>query len=208
MNVHIILDVAVRGAELTAEKLLQATHELMLEHGGVEPSVAELCERAGVQVAMVSYCFGGKQQLLEALLERTIAGVMAELDRLAATDMSPAEKLRRHIRAVVRNFVRYPYAQRLSQTLAAGGPPVAQMADQFARPLLAFHEQLLNEGARRGEFRDVDPVLFFFSLVGLCEFLFAARGWLDDIAGEQIDEAMIERFTEHTTEFVLRGIAA
>ena len=198
---------AVKGAEQTAERLLQATHELMLEHGGVEPSVAELCERAGVQVAMVSYCFGGKQQLLETLLERTIAGVMAELDRLAATDMAPEDKLRRHIRAVVRNFVRYPYAQRLSQTLTAGGPPVAQMTDQFARPLLAFHEQLLNAGAANGAFRDLDPVLFFFSLVGLCEFLFAARGWLDDLAGEQIDDALIDRFTEHTTELVLRGIS-
>jgi AcrR family transcriptional regulator len=206
MNVHIIRK--VKGAELTAERLLQATHELMLEHGGVEPSVAGLCERAGVQVGMVSYCFGGKQQLLEALLERTIAGVIAELHRLAATDLPPAEKLRRHVVGVVRNFVRYPYAQRLSQTLAAGGPPVTQMADQFARPLLDFYRELLHQGAAAGDFRDVDPTMFLFSLVGMCEFLFAARSWLEDAAGENIDEAMIERFTDHTAELVLRGIAA
>lgn len=199
---------AVKGAEQTAEKLLQATHELLVEHGGVEPSVAELCERAGVQVGMVSYCFGGKTQLLEALLERTLAGVIAELRRLETTDLPPKEKLRRHVAGVIRNFVRYPYAQRLSQTLAAGGPPVARMADQFAGPLLAFHERLLREGVERGEFREVDPTLFFFSLVGASEFLFAGRSWLDDLAGEQIDEAMVERFTEHTTELVLRGIGS
>jgi TetR/AcrR family transcriptional regulator len=199
---------AVRGAELTAEKLLQATHELMLEHGGVEPSVAELCERAGVQVGMVSYCFGGKTQLLEALLERTIAGVVAELDGLAATDLPPKEKLRRHVAGVVRNFVRFPYAQRLSQTLAAGDPAGVQMAEQYARPSLAFYEQLLADGFERGEFREVDPTLFFFSLVGMCEFLFAGRMWLEEAAGEEIDEQLLERFTEHTTELVLRGIAA
>jgi AcrR family transcriptional regulator len=202
MNVHIIRQ--VRGAELTAEKLLQATHELMLEHDGVEPSVAELCERAGVQVGMVSYCFGGKNQLLEALLERAIEDVVAQLHRLAATDLPPEEKLRRHIAGVIRNFVRYPYAQRLSQTLTAGGPPAAAMAEQFAGPLLEFHRGLLADGERASEFRSVDPVLFFFSLVGMCEFLFAGRSWLD----EAIDEPLIDRFTAHTTELVLRGIAS
>lgn len=196
-----------KGAELTAEKLLQATHELMLEHGGVEPSVSQLCERAGVQVAMVSYCFGGKTQLLAALLERAIEDVVAQLDRLAAADMTPDEKLRRHVAGVIRNFVRYPYAQRLSQTLAAGGPTVAGMAEQFARPLLDFHRQLLAEGERTGRFRHVDPTLFFFSLVGACEFLFAAQGWLQDAAGERIDERLIERFTDHTIRLVLSGIA-
>ena len=193
---------AVKGAELTAEKLLQATHELMLEHGGVEPSVSQLCERAGVQVAMVSYCFGGKTQLLQALLERAVEDVVAQLERLAAAEMPPDEKLRRHVAGVIRNFVRYPYAQRLSQTLAAGGPTVAGMGERFAGPLLQFHTELLRAGADAGVFRSVDPSLFFFSLVGACEFLFAAQGWLD----EGIDEALIERFTDHTTELVLRGI--
>jgi AcrR family transcriptional regulator len=196
--------VAVKGAELTAEKLLQATHELMLEHGGVEPSVSQLCERAGVQVAMVSYCFGGKAQLLETLLERAVEDVVAQLGRLAAADMAPEQKLRRHVAGVIRNFVRYPYAQRLSQTLAAGAPAVAGMAEGFARPLLAFHEQLLADGVRAGAFRPVDPTLFFFSLVGACEFLFAGQAWLE----EPIDEPLIERFTDHTTELVLRGLAA
>ncbi|HWE33362.1 MAG TPA: TetR family transcriptional regulator [Solirubrobacteraceae bacterium] len=197
---------AVRGAELTAEKLLQATHQLMLEQGGVEPSVSQLCERAGVQVAMVSYCFGGKTQLLQALLERAVEDVVAQLERLAAADMPPDEKLRRHVAGVIRNFVRYPYAQRLSQTLAAGGPTVAGMGERFARPLLEFHAELLQAGADAGVFRPVDPTLFFFSLVGACEFLFAGRSWLEDAAGERIDERLIERFTEHTTELVLRGI--
>jgi TetR/AcrR family transcriptional regulator len=194
---------AVKGAELTAERLLQATHELMLEQGGVEPSVSQLCERAGVQVAMVSYCFGGKAQLLQALLERAVEDVVAQLERLAAADMPPDEKLRRHVTGVIRNFVRYPYAQRLSQTLAAGGPAVAGIGERFARPLLEFHRQLLSDGERAGVFREIDPTLFFFSLVGACEFLFAAQGWLE----EPIDEPLIERFTTHTTELVLRGLA-
>ena len=73
---------------------------------------------------------------------------------------------------------------------------------------MAFYQQLLAAGSQAGAFRDVDPTLFSVSLVGMCEFLFAARSWLQDAAGEAIDEPLIERFIEHTTDLVLRGIAA
>jgi len=42
----------------------------------------------------------------------------------------------------------------------------------------------------------------------MCEFLFAARSWLETAAGEQLDEPLIERFTDHTVELLLHGIAS
>lgn len=195
------------GADATREKLLQAAHELLFERAGAEPSVSQISQRAGVQVAMVSYCFGGKTGLLEALIERTSGGVVSELERLAAVDLPPVEKLRRHVAAIIRNFVRFPYANQLSERLGAGDRHAARMAAVFARPTLAFYRDLLGEGVRRGEFREVDPTLLFFSVIGMCEFLFAARSWLGD-AGESLDDELIERFTDHTIELVLHGIAA
>jgi AcrR family transcriptional regulator len=195
---------AVRSPQ-TREKLLQATHELLDERAGAEPSVAQICERAGVQVAMVSYCFGGKAGLLEALVERTCAGVIEELDRLAAMDLPPDEKLRLHVAAMVRNFVKYPYVHQLSERLVAGEHTAERMASLFAKPTLAFYRDLLATGAFRP---GLDPTLLFFSVVGACEFLFAARSWLAEGAGETLDEALVERFTTHTIELVLHGIAA
>jgi len=127
-----------RGAEITREKLLQATHELLLERRGADPSVSQICERAGVQVAMVSYCFGGKAQLLEALVERTTEVVVGELNQLAAREVSPEQKLRRHIAAVIRNFLRYPYTNQLSERLSAGEAATA-LANTFAQPMLDFY---------------------------------------------------------------------
>ncbi len=202
------LDPSLKGADLSREKLLQATHELLYERAGAEPSVSQICERAGLQLAMVSYCFGGKTQLLEALVERDRRGVLARLDRLASLDLPPEEKLRLHVAEVVRNFVRFPYVNQLAERLRAGEHPAAGMAEAIGRPTLDFYRELLAAGGARGEFRNVDPTLFFFSLVGMCEFLFAARSWLEDVAGERLDQELIERFTQHTTELVLHGIAA
>jgi AcrR family transcriptional regulator len=196
-----------RGADATREKLLQATNELLFERSGAEPSVSQICERAGVQVAMVSYCFGGKNQLLDALLERITDAVKAELDQLAALDLRPEETLRRHVAAIVRNFFRFPYATQLNERLRAEHQPPAPMTTIFAEPMTAFYRELLDEGVRTGEFRKVDPTLFFFSIVGMCEYLFAARSLLSD-SGQEIDDELIRRFTDHTIDLLLYGIAA
>jgi AcrR family transcriptional regulator len=190
-----------KGADATREKLLQAANELLFERSGAEPSVSQICERAGVQVAMVSYCFGGKNQLLEALVERINIGIRGELERLAAREMAPEEMLRHHVAAMVRNFVRFPYVSQLNERLRAGNQP----AQRIAPPLTDFYRELLGAGARDGAFREVDPELFFFSLVGMCEYLFSARSLLTE-GGGAVDDDLIERFTEHTIDLVLHGI--
>jgi len=193
-------------AQVTREKLLQATHELLVERRAVEPPVSEICARAGVNVAMVSYCFGGKAQLLDALLERTVADVVVELERLTAQDLGPVETLRRHVAGVIANYVRYPYTVALGERL---GDPDGRTAETFARPLLAFHARLLQAGAASGDFRTgIDPPFFFSSLVGMCEFFFSARTWVEGATGHPIDADVVARFTEHTTALLLEGLSA
>jgi AcrR family transcriptional regulator len=198
----------LRGADLSRERLLQATHELLLENGGAEPSVSQICGRAGMQLGMVSYCFGGKAQLLDALLRRGASEASRELEELVAADLSATQKLRRHIRGMIRNFVRYPYAQRLGEQVAANNAQSHAWAEIFATPALALYRKLVADGIASGEFRpDVDAGLLFFSSVGMCEFLFAAKSWLS-LAGEVLDDALLDRFADHTVALLLQGVTA
>ena len=41
---------------------------------------------------------------------------------------------------------------------------------------------------------------------GMCEFLFAAKSWLP-LAGERLDEQLLDRFAEHCAGILLNGIA-
>jgi TetR/AcrR family transcriptional regulator len=193
---------APRGADATREKLLQATHELLLERAGAEPSLSQICERAGVQTGMVRYCFGGKTQMLEALVERIRDGVIADLHRLAAADLEPEDKLRRNVRAMARNFASYPYGSQLTEQLRAGGDHGEQIATTFGDAMVPFYAQLLQDGVRDGTFRDVDPRLLFASIAGMAEYFSAARSLFD---GEDAEE-LIDRFCDHTIELLLHGI--
>jgi TetR/AcrR family transcriptional regulator len=200
--------VAIRSADLTAEKLLQATHDLLVERAGQEASVSEICQRASVNVAMVKYCFGSKRELLEALLERVLRQLVGELEGLSQADLDPESKLRRHVTEIVRNYVRYPYVNRLmnERLLSAEPEAVDRISQSFAVPARDFYAELLREGQSRSGWRQLDPTLFFFSIVGVCEFLFAARPLLERAFLRSLDGELVERYSAQVTELVITGM--
>jgi AcrR family transcriptional regulator len=197
-----------RGADATAERLLQASHELLYERSGAPFSVNELCARAQANVAMVKYCFGNKDGLLLALTLRITDHFRSDFERLAGVDMGWREKLERHVAGMVRNYWRFPYINRLLADQIQRADEPDPLSESFAAPLAAFHRDLLGEGARAGEVRAIDPVLFFFSVVGMSEFLFTARGWRIHGFGLVLDEDVVDRYTDHVVELLLGGIAA
>jgi TetR/AcrR family transcriptional regulator len=199
---------AQRSADLTREKLLGAAHDLLVEQSGRAATVSEICARAEVNVAMVKYCFGSKDGLLDALLERALRQLAGELEQLAALDLPPAEKLRRHVAGIVGNYVRYPYVNRLmnERLLAADPKGVATISSSFAIPARDWYAALLADGHAGEGWRDLDPTLFFFSVIGICEFLFAARPLLERAFDEQLDDQLVQRFTDHVTALVAAGV--
>jgi AcrR family transcriptional regulator len=199
---------ATRSADQTAAKLVRAAHDLLVERAGQSASVSEICARADVNVAMVKYCFGSKDGLLDALLEQALRQLAQEIDRLADTDLPPSEKLRRHVGGIVRNYVRFPYVNRLmnERLLAADPEAVDRIGASFALPARDWYATLLQEGRAHEGWREADPTVFFFAIVGLCEFLFSARPLLERGFGESIDDALVQRFSDQVADLAIAGI--
>ncbi len=197
-------------ADATREKLLAATHELLRERVGGPVSVNEICIRAGANVAMVKYCFGSKDAMIAALIERIVAGFIRELDALDKRSLNASEKLRVHVAEIVRNYVRYPYINRLlsAQLFETGAKGAASLSLNFAVPARDWYRRLLTEGRKAGEFRSVDPTLFFFTVIGLAEFFFTAQPLLRGFAIDKVDEDLLDRYIAHVTEMVLHGVQA
>ncbi|MBV8923897.1 MAG: TetR family transcriptional regulator [Bradyrhizobium sp.] len=161
----------------TAEKLLVAASELMIERASIEVSLSDIAQKSGVNAALVKYHFGNKDGLLLGLLARDAATEMANLEYLLEQPITPTTKLKLHIAGIIRAYHRFPYMNRLIHYLLHESS--AESADQvskfFVAPLLDFHRRLLAQGIRCGEFRKIDPVLFYTSLIGACDHLFFGR---------------------------------
>jgi TetR/AcrR family transcriptional regulator len=197
-------------ADLTRERLLSAAHDLLVERPGHTATVSEICGRAEANVAMIKYCFGSKSGLLDALLERVLLGLAAEVAGLGRSELRPEEQLRRHVSEIVRNYVRHPYVNRLmnERLMAAEPDAVDRISRSFAIPVRDFYAQLLAEGRADAGWREIDPTLFFFSVVGVCEFLFSARPLLERAYGQAIDDDLVERYSDHVAELVVAGVGA
>ena len=80
------------GKNTTAEKLLVAASELMIERSSIEVSLSDIAQKSGVNAALVKYHFGNKDGLLMALLARDAATEVANLEYLLAQPIAPTAK--------------------------------------------------------------------------------------------------------------------
>ena len=169
----------------TAEKLLVAASELMIERASIEVSLSDIAQKSGVNAALVKYHFGNKDGLLLALLARDAETEVANLEYLLAQPITPTEKLKLHIAGIIRAYHRFPYMNRLIHYLLHETSVEAadEVSKFFVAPLLDFHRRLLAEGIRAGEFRNIDPVLFYTSLIGACDHLFFGRQAMSRASG-------------------------
>ena len=84
---------AVRG-QATRLRILDAARDVLVQRGYGDASTRAVAERAGVQLSLVHYHFGSKQQLLLAVLDRENERLLERQQRLYAAPGPLADKWR------------------------------------------------------------------------------------------------------------------
>jgi AcrR family transcriptional regulator len=195
----------------TAAKLLVAAGDLMTEKNSVDISLSDIAQRSGINAALVKYHFGNKEGLLLALLARDARAEMVNLKFLVDQPISPTEKMRLQIAGIINANYRFPYMNRLIHFLLNDSVPETsrEVVNFFVKPLLDLERRILEEGFAAGEFREVDPALFYVSLVGACDHLFYRRRSFSDAAAiAAVNDDVRRRYIAHMTEMTLGGLLA
>jgi AcrR family transcriptional regulator len=191
------------------EQLLATAARLMRENDTIDVSLSELSKASGLNSALVKYYFGNKAGLMQSLLQREMDVILAQVEALLAVDMDPETKLRRHIAGVVDKFFEVPFIQLLLMRLIKEAEPAEarRMAEKYLTPIYAAYEQLIDEGVKAGQFRQVDSQLFYFTLIGSADRFFAARMFLRYCFGEDsLTEELRDRYRAHAVDFVMAGL--
>ncbi len=74
-------------------EILQVAEQLFADDGFDGTSVRDIAKNAQVNVAMISYYFGSKEKLLEALVVYRISDMGLQLEHLFQESISPIEKI-------------------------------------------------------------------------------------------------------------------
>src|SRR6187397_3351455 len=197
------------GKNTTAEKLLVAASELMIERASIEVSLSDIAQKSGVNAALVKYHFGNKDGLLLSLLERDAATEVSQLEYLISQPISPTAKLRLHIGGIIRAYHQFPYMNRLIHYLLheSSADAADEVSKFFVAPLLDFHRRLLAEGIKAGEFRKIDPVLFYTSLIGACDHLFFGRHAMSRATGVgPVTDEVCRQYIKHMEALICGGM--
>jgi AcrR family transcriptional regulator len=197
--------------QATAQRIIEATRDLMIEQGLLEISLAEISQRAGTNVALVSYYFGNREGLMVALAESDSQGAMTGLERLLAADLTPTAKIERHIRGMIGAYFERPYLHRLLQKLIREGSPEAKdkIGQYFQGPVARARRTIIEEGIRLGEFQDIDIDLANFALDGACAHIFSSVEARRVVLGDGgLDRALIDRYIQTVTRLIIGGLAA
>ena len=85
------------------DKLLSAGTELFAVQGFAGVSIRELATAAGVNSALISYHFGGKAGLYEAVVTAQYERLVGKFEAIAASTATMEEKIRMYADVIRRN---------------------------------------------------------------------------------------------------------
>ena len=81
--------------------ILQIAETLFAENGFDGTSIRTIAKQAEINVAMVSYYFGSKEKLLEALIIYRTSDLKIQIENLTLEDLEPVEKIDKMIELYV-----------------------------------------------------------------------------------------------------------
>ncbi|NHZ36954.1 DUF1956 domain-containing protein [Massilia sp. CCM 8692] len=193
-------------------RIISAATECFAEKGFRGTSVRKICERAGVNLAMVNYYFGSKDGLYVAVIDRE--GGAEEMDELTvpARDQSvPAARRLGDLieRLMVDMMTAGPHSlisRLISWELVEPTAALGHIVDTLILPLQVVMLELVREIAPAGT-SDIEIRNNLFSILGQLLYYDHSRPVNELLAPDMVyDEAGIRAIARHVTAFSLRAL--
>jgi len=191
---------------MTREKIFTAAQELFQQKGFEPTTVREIANLAGVNVALINYHFGSKEQLLAELVEQTTEQTLLLLSDISKSAASPIEKLNQMLALFIEKiFSNKSYYQMIHRELST--PQRPELNDQIGKPLKKNRNEMLKiieEGQKKKVFRkDIDIDLTISTVFGLMyqttHIAFKSKVYDKDLRDDEILKA---RLLKHLQELM------
>lgn len=196
------------GGQETRRRIIEVAGPIFADHGYHAPTIRQITERAGVNLAAINYHFRDKEELYFRVLQHAYQAVSFEMGSSGAG--SPAERLR----AYIQNFLRLLldparpewHGRLVAREMSQPTPALDQLIEQSLRPrcnqLRAILTDLLPDNIP-WETR----IRIGLSIVGQCLIYSQNRASLERLFPEVAHgENAAAAIAEHITRFSLAAI--
>jgi AcrR family transcriptional regulator len=146
--------------------ILDTAEALFAQFGFDSTSTRDIADKAGVNVAMISYYFGSKQNLMQAIIERHGENIYATLQNAYDTQLAPEPRMRSLIRAYIQYCLKHPDPIVIAhREMGVNLRPL--LHDQITcvfKQVKDIIESIIIEGQQTGIFRQLDLPFFLFMM--------------------------------------------
>lgn len=195
--------------KVTRNRVLNAACEVFAEKGYRNAKVAEICRRAGANVAAVNYYFGDKATLYAEAWQHAF-NEYAMPESFVPAHTSPDDQLRNYIHSLIQNFMEkglQGYFTRLYLMELAN--PTGLIQDSWRDIIEPRRQKLIGIIRKILEVETNEETVLFceLSIVSQCRALLTInRGDLEYLLGQPLSPNLIKRLADHITCFSLAGI--
>src|SRR5262245_55195850 len=129
-------------------------------------SVDRIARTARLNKAMIYYHFPSKAALYREILNDMFAAVHARVAGVAASAAAPREKIRGYVAAIAGEAEARPHFPPIwLREIAEGGRHIDAATVAHVHGVLAALSRIVDEGARNGSFRRVNPVVLHGGII-------------------------------------------
>ena len=192
-------------------QILQVAETLFTEKGFEGTSIRDISKEANINVAMVSYYFGSKEKLLEALILLKTSGLKEQLIHLIDENLEPMEKINKLIALYInrincnRGIYRVLHFELASQKKALE----IQSFSEIKKANLKSMELIIQEGQAKGVFRkDIIIPLLTPTILGTYFHFQMNKPFFEEILNLKTDEEFDNYVKNDLTKHIQQTIKA
>ena len=188
-------------------KIIETAECLFADKGYDGTSVRDIADEAGINVAMISYYFGSKEKLLEALFSYRAEGTVQKLESMLQDRvLTPLEKVNIMIDYYIDKFQTQQCFFRIMmrEQVASQRGVTAGLIQHFKKRNQQLVKQLIHEGQKTGEFnKNIDVPILMATLIGTTGHMIATQHFyreinnLQDMPDEQFQKLIKKKLSSH-----------
>jgi AcrR family transcriptional regulator len=188
-------------------KIIITAEELFAEKGFSGTSVRDIAEKSDVNVAMISYYFGSKEKLLEALFTYRTEGTSQTFETMFQNkELQPLEKVNMMIDYYIDKFSNQQCFHKIMmrEQVAINRSGTTAIIQHFKKRNQELVKQLINEGQKAGEFnKHIDIPLLMATLIGTVSNMVTTQHFyreinnLQTMPDEQFQKLMKKKLSVH-----------
>ena len=151
-------------------QIIETAERLFAERGFDGTSVRDIADEAGVNVAMISYYFGSKEKMMEALFELRVGSVKIRVESLIKDEsLSPLEKVNMLIDEHIDRVMQKQCFHKIMMGVVATNknPAILKAANSVKIRNAEVVTELIKDGQKKGVFKKkIDVILMMNTMVG------------------------------------------